>query len=737
MDFRIIYSTPFFGVTLLIGTAAFFVWRRRSARGGWYLIFLCLAASVWSMSEGMLYLGLSFKTNILITKFQYFGIAPIPPLFILFSLSIFDFENWITRIRALLFLLVGAVIILVWTNPLHKLVFSSYFIIEGGQIPMLGLKHGPIWWSIIMYHHALLIMMTIILLYQTFAATAAFHRSQALIIMGGMGFVWIANAVYISGNSPIPNMDISPLAFAIAVGAMALGFFRYNLLDILPMAKSKIFHGLEDPLIVLDEKNRIIEINPAAESIFEIKLSKVTGRNVWDVFDSYIPSGFKGLLDEADRFELPLLIDNKKYIYDFRISPIKSKKGNDLGQIISLRNITDIKQAEKELLKNEKKLARSKKMESLGLMAGGIAHDLNNILSGIVSYPDLLLLDLPRDNPMYKPLKTIQESGMKAADFVADLLTIARGIATDQVISNLNNLVRKYLGSAEHNNLAARYPNVNFEIGLDPDLLNIACSLIHIQKILMNLIGNAAEAVGGEGEVTVSTSNIYLDEPLKGYENIVKGEYVMLAVSDNGSGISHEDISRIFEPFYSKKIIGRSGTGLGLAIVWNAVQDNNGYINVTSDEQRTLFELYFPVTRKETTSENTSLSLKDYTGNGEKILVVDDEQRQREIACSLLKKLGYNADAVSSGEDAVKYLKANSMDLVVLDMIMPRGINGLETYKKIIKINPGQKAVIASGFAANKDVKAAQKAGAGTYIKKPYSVAKIGCAIKEELSGKK
>jgi len=477
MDFRIIYSAPFFGVALLIGIAAFFGWRRRSARGAWYLIFLCLAASVWSMSEGMLYLGLSFKTNILITKFQYFGIAPIPPLFILFSLSLFDFEKWITRLRTLLFVLLGAVIILVWTNPLHRLVFSDYFIIEGGQFPMLGLKHGPVWWSIIIYHHALLIIMTIILLYQTFTATAAFHRFQALIILGSMGFVWIANAVHISGNSPIPNMDISPLAFAIVVGAMALGFFRYSLLDILPIAKSTIFHGLEDPLIVLNENNRIIEINPAAESIFKIKLSKVTGKNVWNVFDSYIPSGFKGLLHEADRFELPLLIDNKKYIYDFSISSIKSIKGNALGQIITLRNITAIKQAEKELLKNEKKLARSKKMESLGLMAGGIAHDLNNILSGIVSYPDLLLLDLPRDNPMYKPLKTIQESGIKAADFVADLLTIARGIATDQVISNLNKLVRKYLDSAEHKNLAARYPNVNFNIELDPELLNTALKI--------------------------------------------------------------------------------------------------------------------------------------------------------------------------------------------------------------------------------------------------------------------
>ncbi len=227
--------------------------------------------------------------------------------------------------------------------------------------------------------------------------------------------------------------------------------------------------------------------------------------------------------------------------------------------------------------------------------------------------------------------------------------------------------------------------------------------------------------------------NRYLDEPLKGYEDVRKGEYAVLSVSDDGSGISAKDLERIFEPFYTKKVMGRSGTGLGLAVVWNTLQDHDGYINVNTSEKGTVFELYFPVTRDGLAIEGDAVPVKDYMGHGERILVVDDEERQREIACGILTKLGYDAEAVSSGEEAVEFLKEQSVGLIVLDMIMPKGINGRETYERIIEIHPGQKAIIASGYAETPDVKKAQKLGAGKYIKKPYTMGKIGVAVKDEL----
>jgi len=258
-------------------------------------------------------------------------------------------------------------------------------------------------------------------------------------------------------------------------------------------------------------------------------------------------------------------------------------------------------------------------------------------------------------------------------------------------------------------------------------------SKVHIRKVVMNLVSNASEAIDDSGNVIISTMNRYLDRPQRGYDLVDIGEYVVLSVSDNGSGISSDDLERIFEPFYTKKVMGRSGTGLGLAVVWNTVQDHRGYIDVASDESGTTFELYFPISRAELSGNESLIPIEDYKGNGETILVVDDVKSQREISCQMLEKLGYKAKAVSSGQEAVAYLKENPLDLLLLDMIMDPGISGRETYERIIKFHPNQKAIIVSGFAETDGVRETQKLGAGKYIKKPLTLEKIGLAIKDEL----
>jgi len=413
--------------------------------------------------------------------------------------------------------------------------------------------------------------------------------------------------------------------------------------------------------------------------------------------------------------------------------PLLDDKGCPYKWVGVCTDITERIQSEEEKKELEAKLQRAEKMEAMGLMAGGVAHDLNNILSGIVSYPELLLVDLPEDSPLRNPIKTIQESGMRAADVVEDLLTIARGVTTSKEVLNLNTMIEQYMDSTDQQKLEKIKPLSTYRTKLDSELLNITCSASHVKKILMNLTVNASEAIEGTGTVTISTMNRYLDEPLKGYEDIRTGEYVLLSISDDGSGISPQDLDKIFEPFYTKKVMGRSGTGLGLAVVWNSMQDHKGYINVRTSEKGTVFELYFPTTREQVAAEAEEVPLDDYLGHGEKILVVDDEERQREIAGGILTRLGYTAETVSSGEEAIEYVKENPVDLIVLDMVMPKGINGRKTYEGIIKIRPGQKAIIASGYAKTKEVDMAQDLGAGKYIKKPYTLAKVGLAVKEEL----
>jgi len=343
------------------------------------------------------------------------------------------------------------------------------------------------------------------------------------------------------------------------------------------------------------------------------------------------------------------------------------------------------------------------------------------------------LLQLPEESPLRKPILTIQKSGEKAAAVVQDLLTLARrGVVVTEVV-NLNDVIAEYLKSPEHENLQSYHPGVHLETHLAADTLNIMGSSTHLSKTVMNLISNAAEAIPEEGKLTVSTENLYIDRPIRGYDYVKEGDYVVLTISDTGTGISPDDMEKIFEPFYTKKKMGRSGTGLGMAVVWGTVKDHNGYIHIQSTEGKgTTFTLYFPVTRK-SFEERSEISLKDFMGKGEAILVVDDVEEQRKIASGMLKELGYSVVSVPSGEEAIEYLKSHKADLLVLDMIMDPGLDGLETYKKIIQIHPGQKAIIASGFSETDRVKELQCLGAGAYIRKPFLLGKLGLAAKKEL----
>lgn len=489
-----------------------------------------------------------------------------------------------------------------------------------------------------------------------------------------------------------------------------------------------------ESVIISDKRGIVQYINPAFERISGYTQKDIVGHHLRILkSDKHEEIFFRKMWNIISRGEVwagrikNRMKDGTLYEFETRISPVRDSSGEIINFVSVNRDIT-------QQVELEAKLQRAQKMEALGLLAGGVAHDLNNVLSGIVSYPDLILMDLPEKSPLKKPLLTIKSSGEKAAEIVQDLLTLARrGVSTTEIL-NLNDVLADYLKSPEHLKLTTNYPGVHIEASIDTNLLNIKGSPIHLRKSIMNLVSNAAEAQPAGGSITISTGNIYLDTQIKGYEDIREGDFVVLEVSDNGLGITAEDLDRIFEPFYTKKIMGKSGTGLGMAVVWGTVQDHHGYINVESTEgEGTTFKLYFPVTREKTKRDKDLIPVEEYIGNRQTILVIDDVKEQREIAANILSKLNYSVHTVSGGEEAVEYMKNNIADLLVLDMIMDPGIDGLETYKRIIELHPDQKAIIASGFSETKRVKEAQRLGAGQYIKKPYTLEKIGIAVRDEL----
>jgi len=262
-----------------------------------------------------------------------------------------------------------------------------------------------------------------------------------------------------------------------------------------------------------------------------------------------------------------------------------------------------IKDLEQEQQRLKEKLIQAERLKALGILAGTVAHDLNNTLSGIATYPEVLMMEKDLDPQIRQGLNIIKASGQKASALVSDLLTISRGSSAQMEIININSIIDRYTAARDFDKIRKACQRVKIEILTEPELLNIKGSYIHIEKTIMNLVLNAAEEVSGNdgGKVLISTANRHIDSSVPGHENIVPGEYVVLSVIDNGPGIDNKNLKKIFNPFFTKKEMRKSGTGLGLTVVWNVVQDHNGFISVISNNKGTTFDLLFPAIRQENT----------------------------------------------------------------------------------------------------------------------------------------
>lgn len=408
---------------------------------------------------------------------------------------------------------------------------------------------------------------------------------------------------------------------------------------------------------------------------------------------------------------------------------------NKLRRVCVIRDISERVRAEEERLGFQKKLAKASKLNALGLMAGSVAHDLNNILSGIVSYPDLLLMQMSETDIYYEQIKKIQSAGKRAAAVVSDLVAIARNGVSPKTVENINDIVLDHLSSLEHGERLANFPNAVIHTKLHKNLHNTCCSPQHLHKILLNLIGNALEVLEEKGIVHISTDNCKFSHPLAiDKAGAQDSDYIKLTISDNGPGIKQEDTEFIFDPFYTTKVMGKSGTGLGLSIVWNIVQDHNGWIEIKDNKPGAIFDIYLPATHDSACPLQKFHTVDSLRGNGETILLIDDQFEQNEIIGKALQKMGYVTYSVTSGEEGIAFIESQPVDLVLLDMMMGDGLNGRETFEKILTIHPHQKAIVISGYAKSDEILKVRKLGVSDFIEKPVTISKIGLAIRQSLA---
>ena len=368
-----------------------------------------------------------------------------------------------------------------------------------------------------------------------------------------------------------------------------------------------IIQNSSDIIFVVDKLGVITHASPSVEHVLGYRPDELIGKSALSMIASNdrpraIADFAKALLVKEELIPNVFCIKHKN-----GTERILEGIGNNLldnptvaGFVMNVRDITERKRAEEEKRSLEERLHRAEKMEAIGTLAGSVAHDLNNLLGVLIGNAEILTLNMRKKDPRRPLVEAIMDSGQRAAAEVQDLLTMARRGVVLRELASLNRIVTDLLKTSEIKKMLSSHPHVTVETQCNRDLLDISASAIHIERALTNLIMNALHAIPEKGAITIRTENRYLESPFIGYEEVPKGEYAVLSISDTGSGILPEHMKHLFEPFYMRKVLNKGGTGRGLSVIWGALKDHNGYIDVTSDPGKgTIITLYFPATRDE------------------------------------------------------------------------------------------------------------------------------------------
>lgn len=507
-----------------------------------------------------------------------------------------------------------------------------------------------------------------------------------------------------------------------------------------------------DAVIAADSSAGIEFINRQAENLTGWKQEEAIGRHISEIFCMRNSGGgsdgacmnIDSILagkDDAQGGQGNILVarDGRRISIDYSAAPIRESDGAIIGVVIVFRDITNLIQAAAREYELHEKLAHAKNMEALGALAGGVAHDLNNILGPIAAYPDLIMKNLPADSSIRADLEIIKNSAHKAVDVIRDLLTLGRAGNTPMKPIDFNRLVESGLKTSRSPANLENAPLVELVTQLAPDSGMITGSEQQLREMVVNLALNAYATMPKGGRLQIATYKKMLSAPDEGYETVPAGSYIVLHVMDTGMGFGEDDLNRIFEPFYIKKKFNlQSVTGLGLAVVYGVVKAHNGFLNIQSRPgEGSDFTIYLPLAGAAQTTAAPAPENLDFRGS-ETVLIVDDDEEQRRFAVRWLRSLGYRVLAAHNGSAAIDLHLAEieaerKIDLLVMDLVMADELDGLDTYRRILERKPGQRAIMVSGFAVTERIKEAFKLGAGQYLQKPYTLNELGRVVRIEL----
>ncbi|MEW6130877.1 MAG: histidine kinase N-terminal 7TM domain-containing protein [Acidobacteriota bacterium] len=529
-------------------------WKRRRTRGAVPFIAFAIGVFIWSFANGIEVISLTLAEKIFWANVQYFGATTIPVAWIVFALQYTGRASYINTKHLLLLCLLPAItIVLAWTNPHHELIRKNISLTTEGLFPRV-LKDYGVWFKIYVIYSYTLLGAGVFLIFNLFVKANQVYRKQALVLLLGALTPWCANIVYILQIAPLHHLDLTPPAFTVAGIAMALGIFRFHLLDIIPIAYETVIEELQDGIIVLDTGGRIIDLNPAAQKILDQPASEVIGLPFTD-FIAY------DLDSDSSHNE----ICRKETFYDVKHSLIHDKRGKLSGKLVVLRDITEPKRLEAQL-------AQVEKLAAVGRFLSGTAHELNNPLSSILGFAQLLLAKNDLDKQTRKRIEIINQEATRSRTIVQNLFAFVG--ESRMIFSNVN--INELLNVALELRKDALQPQgieVRFEPGTLPE---IKADAQQLERAFLNVLINAEQAlqtVSGKKLLTITT-----ELKLNGGQPRIE-----VSIEDTGAGIPGENLNKVFEPFFTTRPVGK-GMGLGLSISYGIIAKHGGNISVESKE---------------------------------------------------------------------------------------------------------------------------------------------------------
>jgi PAS domain S-box-containing protein len=502
----------------------------------------------------------------------------------------------------------------------------------------------------------------------------------------------------------------------------------------------QLFDGITDFVFIHDLEGRFLDVNKGAARGLGYEVEDLLGREVTDFmlpqyrpafFDEYLPALVRE--GKLDGISIYLAQDGNKHFIEYRnILITKNGKPDHISGMG--RDVTERLRAQEKLKYLEEQLRQSQKMEAVGTLAGGVAHDFNNILQGIRGYAQIVSLGTRPNEPMRGHVEQIEAAVDRASELVQQLLTFSRRVQPELKPVDLNQSVRQVGGLLERT-----LPKmITVQTELDSDLSLVNADGNQIEQVLLNLGANANDAMPEGGRLLIKTANQTLDQEFcQANPEARPGDYVLLEVSDSGQGMDEVIMAHIFDPFFTTKELGK-GTGLGLSIVYGIARNHGGFVCVQSQPGKgATFRVYLPAMTGEALVEIPSPEMEPLPGGGESLLLVDDDVDILNGSRELLDHFGYRVRTASSGEEALSayQTRPNQYDLVIMDLGMP-GMGGAKALQKILELDPSAKIIVCSGYSSESARLTASQGGAAAFVSKPYKTTDLLNTIRKVLEPK-